>query len=215
MESLKEKECADFINLKDLRLSKQSSSSQSGQFFLQDAYIQEKNSSQLREKRQQKARLGSSAQHCRRISSIVADSRQRNKDLKLCGKNRFSILYRKIGTDHTLTVNPVLIRGEPILSISALKVPLCRQRFLRICPLYLSHTERIKKKAVKEMTVTLFPGSKIAVVSIVLVFTAFTLVTNCVRAQKKLEIQNNRHQLEIVKKHLDEQNKLEIAGSRI
>lgn len=65
------------------------------------------------------------------------------------------------------------------------------------------------------MTVTLFPGSKITVVSIVLVFTAFTLVTNCVRAQKKLEIQNNRHQLEIVKKHLDEQNKLEIAGSRI
>ena len=65
------------------------------------------------------------------------------------------------------------------------------------------------------MTVTLFPGSKIAVVSIVLVFTAFTLVTNCVRVQKKLEIQNNRHQLEIVKKHLDEQNKLEIAGSRI
>ena len=65
------------------------------------------------------------------------------------------------------------------------------------------------------MTVTLFPGSKIAVVSIVLVFTAFTLVTNRVRTQKKLEIQNNRHQLEIVKKHLDEQNKLEIAGSRI
>ena len=99
-----------------------------------------------REKLRHELKLSNTAVRCKPTSLTAAGSRQQNKACPPCGKNQFSIRYQKTGTDHTLTVSPALIRGEPIISISALKVPLCRQRFLRTCPLYLSHSVQTVKK---------------------------------------------------------------------
>ena len=55
---------------------------------------------------------------------------------------QFSVLVRKNGADCTLSVNPVRILGEPVLSITPLKIRLCRQRFLRMCPLYFYGSAR-------------------------------------------------------------------------
>ncbi len=134
-----------------------------GQFLRREAYSRRQKLFPPREKLQQKHRLSSSAARYKPTSLTAEGFQQRNRDLALYGKNQFCIRFQKTGTDHTLTVSPVMIRGEPIISISALKVPLCRQRFLRVCPLYLSHTGRTvgKEETKEEKSMTSFPGNKI------------------------------------------------------
>ena len=121
---------------KQLQSSQLVLSSQREAFFLQQSLFPQQ------KKRLQKIRLNNTAVHSRSTSLTAEDFQRQSRGFLPYGKNQFSIRYRKTGTDHTLTVNQAMIRGEPILSISALKVPLCRQRFMRICPLFLSHTEQ-------------------------------------------------------------------------
>ena len=164
-----------------------------------------------REKRQQKIKLNSSAVPSR-FTSLTADvSRQQSRDSQLYGKNQFSIRYQKTGTDHTLTVSPAMIRGEPILSISALKVPLCRQRYLRACPLYLSHTAQTEKKAEKETQVTSVHGNKIVPAVVIACFTAGLMLSGGMLAQRRLKLQLEEKKLAVAVEELEVQNKKEIA----
>ena len=122
-----------------LPMSKLWPSLQSEQYLRQEASSRRTRLFPPREKLQREVRFRNIAAHCKPTSLTAEDFQQVNKDLPLYGKNQFSIRYRKTGTDHTLKVNPVMIHGEPVLSISALKVPLCRQRFLRICQIGRAH----------------------------------------------------------------------------
>ena len=131
---------------KALPMSKLWPSLQSARYLRQEASSRRTKLFPPREKLQREVRLRNTAAPCKPTSLTAEDFQQANRDLQPYGKNQFSIRYQKTGTDHTLKVNPVMIHGEPVLSISALKVPLCRQRFLRVCPLYLSHSDRTGKK---------------------------------------------------------------------
>ena len=138
----------------------------------------------------QKRRLNNSVVRSRPTSLTAEDFQQRNRDSQLYGKNQFYIRFQQTGMDHTLTVSPAMIRGEPIISISALKVPLCRQRFLRICPLYLSHTDRTVKKAEtkKEKSMTSFHGNKIAAGGICLCVIMLLFLFGELLSERKLRV---------------------------
>ena len=150
-------------NVKGLPTSKLWLSLQSERCLQRGVYSRHQRLFPPRERLQQKHRLSSLAAPSRPISLIAEDFRQQSRGSQPYGKNQFCIRFRKTGTDHTLTVSPAMIRGEPILSISALKVPLCRQRFLRTCPLYLSPTGRMEKKEVKENQMISAHGIKILI----------------------------------------------------
>ena len=172
---------------------------QSEQSLLREVYSRRPRLFPPHEKLQHELKLNSSAAHFKPTSLIAADFQQRNRDLQLYGKNQFSIRYQKTGTDHTLTVNPAMIRGEPIISISALKVPLCRQRFLRTCPLYFSHTGRTEKKTgnqkiaevsqkEKENQMTFVHGNKSSAFAAGLCVSTAALLCACMLSEKRAKI---------------------------
>ena len=166
-----------------------------------------------REKRQQKIKLNSSAVPSR-FTSLTADvSRQLSRDSQLYGKNQFSIRYQKTGTDHTLTVSPAMIRGEPILSISALKVPLCRQRYLRPCPLFLSHTVPTVKKAEKETRMISVHGSKTVLTGVVASCAALALVLGSICLERRMKLKLYEKEMSVVVAEMAEKNQKEISGS--
>ena len=164
---------------------------QSGPFLRREAYSRRQKLFPPREKLQQKHRLNNSAVHSKPTSLTAEDFQQRNRDLALYGKNQFYIRFQKTGTDHTLTVSPAMIRGEPIISISALKVPLCRQRFLRNCPLYLSHTVRMEKKvsAKKEVQMTSVHGNKVLVGAVCICLVSLMILSAKILSSRKTKLQ--------------------------
>ena len=165
---------------------------QSERCLQREAYSRHRRSFPPREKLLQKHKSNSLAVHSKPTFLIAEDSRPQNKDLRLYGKNQFCIRYQKTGTDHTLTVSPAMIRGEPILSISALKVPLCRQRFLRACPLYLSHTAPIERKMEveeeKEVPMISAHGSKLLIGVLCLCLIAVTALFGEMLVERKAKI---------------------------
>lgn len=190
--------------LKALPSSKLWLSLQSERYLQQEAFSRHQKLFPPRGKLQQKLRLNSSAVHSKPISLTAEDFQQRSRDSQLYGKSQFYIRFRKTGMDHTLTVSPAMIRGEPIISISALKVPLCRQRFLRICPMYLSHTDRMGKKEEageampegamqgeamgKEVQMTSAHGNKIAAGAICVCLITLALLFGEMLLEKKARI---------------------------
>ena len=176
---------------KALPMSKLWPSLQSERYLQQAAYSRRQRLFPPREKLQQKLKLNNTAVRSRPISLTAEDFRQRNRDSQLYGKNQFCIRYRKTGTDHTLTVSPAMIRGEPIISISALKVPLCRQRFLRNCPMYFSRVDQTEKKTdlpvagKKEAQMTSARGNKFACGAIFICFLSLVLLFTHFMAERK------------------------------
>ncbi len=191
---------------KDLHLLKPLLSLPSGLFYRRGVSFRPRNSYRWRRKRQRGRKLTSSVQPYRPTSLTVEDSRLQSRGSLRSGKGQFSILFRKIGRDHTLTVNPVQILGEPILSISALKAPLCRQRYLRICPLYLCHMEQIKRRAVRGKPVILFPGNKKlwAFSSVFLIF--IVSLFGSLLSAKSMHIKVKEKELQLVRQSLEENN---------
>ena len=181
------------------------------QFLQQEAFFQPLKLLRQQGKLQQNRRLNNTARLCKSTSSIVGDSQQQNKDYALYGKNQFSIRYRQTGTDHTLSVSPALIRGEPILRISALKVPLCHQRFLRVCPMYLSHTVQTEKKVEKETQVTSVPGNKTAVAAAVACCASVAIALGAVTAEKRTRLKLCEKSYEIAVSELEENNKNQMS----
>ena len=179
---------------------------QSGRYSQREVSFLHRSLSKLRERQLQNRRLNSSALHYKPTSSTVEDSPQLSRDSELCGKNQFCIRYQKAGTGHTLSVSPVMIRGEPILSISALKVPLCRQRFLRLCPMYLSHTGQTKRKVEKETQVISVPGNKSLIVSVVICCMVIGMTFGIILSQKRREISLYEKRLERTVATLAERN---------
>ncbi len=169
----------------------------------------------LRGRRLRRRKLNNSALRYKPISSTADVFQQQNRDSALYGKNQFSIRYHKTGTDHTLTVSPAVIRGEPILSISALKVPLCRQRYLRGCPMYLPHTVQTKKKAEKETRVTSIPGSKNLAVALIICCMSISMLLSAMLSKRRSTINYYEKKLErtvsvINEKNLQETEKLPL-----
>lgn len=198
---------------RDLLTWRQSPLLQSVQCLQREAFFRQRKLSRLQGKRQQRRRLNSTALRYKPTSSTAEDSQQPNKDCGPYGKNQFSIRYQKAGMDHTLTVNPAMIRGEPILSISALKVPLCRQRFLRACPMYLSHTVQTRKKVEKEKQVISVPGNKSFAVVAVICCMAFGMVLSAMLSQRKNKIQFYEKKLERTVSAIEERNMKEAGAA--
>ncbi len=171
-----------------------------------EAFFRQRRLSRLQGKRQQRRRLNNMALRYKPTSSTAADSQQQSRDYGLYGKNQFSIRYQKTGMDHTLTVSPAMIRGEPILSISALKVPLCRQRFLRVCPMYLSHTAQIKKKVEKETQVISIPGNKSFTALAVICCMTVGLMLGAMLSQRRNSIKFYEKKLERTVSAIEERN---------
>ena len=191
---------------KVLPMSKQWPSLQLARCLPRVAYSRRQRLFPQREKQQRELKSSSTAAPCKPISWTAADSRLQSRDSQLYGKNQFYIRYQKTGTDHTLKVSPVMIHGEPIISISALKVPLCRHRYLRNCPLYLSHTAQTEKKAEKETQVTSVHGNKIVPAVVIACFTAGLMLSGGMLAQRRLKLQLEEKTARTTEKHISSTN---------
>ena len=158
----------------------------------QEVYSQRQKLCPPREKLLQKRRLNNSVVRSRPTSLTAEDFQQRNRDSQLYGKNQFYIRFQKTGMDHTLTVSPAMIRGEPIISISALKVPLCRQRFLRNCPLSFSHAGRMEEKKIpdgkKEVQMTSAHGNRIVIGTVCVCLITLVLMLGELLMERKLRM---------------------------
>ena len=197
---------------RDLLTWRQSPLLQSVLCLQREAFFRQRKLSRLQGKRQQRRKSNNTALRYKPTSSTVEDSQQPNRACEPYGKSQFSIRYQKVGTDHTLTVNPAMIRGEPILSISALKVPLCRQRFLRACPMYLSHTVQTKKKVEKEMQVLSIRGNKNFTVLAVICCMSVGMMLCAMLSQRRSTIKLYEKKLERTVSSIEERN-VEEAGA--
>ena len=179
------------VKQKALPMSKLWPSLQSVRYLRQEASSRRTRLFPPREKLQREVRLRNTAAPCKPTSLTAEDFQQANRDLQPYGKNQFCIRYQKTGMAHTLNVNHAMIRGEPIISISALKVPLCRQRFLRNCPLYLSHTGRMEKKepVKKEVQMTSAHGSKVLVGAVCLGLVSLMILSAQIISSRKSKMQ--------------------------
>ncbi len=202
-------------NRRALPILKQSLSSQSGPF-LRPAVCSRRLGLSLRQEELPQKRKSSNLHVPSRPTFLTAGaSRRQSRGSQLYGKNQFSIRYRKTGTGHTLTVSPAMIRGEPILSISVLKVPLCRQRFLRACPLYLSPTGPTVKKVEKEARMTSAPGNKtfIAVVAFCFIFISLLLCSLVSLRHSKIKLYEKKYNAAVIS--LEERNIREINSGDV
>ena len=204
-------------NVKGLPTSKLWLSLQSGPFLRREAYSRRQKLFPPREKLQQKHRLSSSAARYKPTSLTAEGFQQRNRDLALYGKNQFCIRYQKTGMAHTLNVNHAMIRGEPIISISALKVPLCRQRFLRNCPLYLSHSDRMEKKipvpdkVQQEAQMISAHGSKSILLLCLMGLMTITFVICGMTAEKRAKIKFYEKKYSKTLSYIQEKNQKELS----
>lgn len=91
------------------------------------------------------------------------------------------------------------IRGVEITSISAVKAPLCRYRFLMESPLYFSRTEQTDKKEEKKIMKTSFRGSKILFASAfvgLLVSLCSVISTTCLKYSSQINRWNVKYEVE-------------------
>ena len=159
-----------------------------------------------------KVRFNNIVQPCNYISLTAAASQQQNRDCSPCGKSQSCIQCQKNGMDHTQKVNLPMIHGVQILSISALKVHPCRQRFLRTCPLYLCHMEQIKHREVKERKVIYAHGNKVGIFILAgicfvsLFFLSFKIY------EKKTELRLNTKRWEFIQGNLEKSNNKVVNG---
>lgn len=198
-------------NQMDTPLLKQLSYSALSQFWPREQQSLQEDWFPEQEELQRETRLISSRRGCRNTFWTVEGSRQQNRELKPCGKSQFCIRSLKIGTDHILIKNRGKIHGEEISSIKAVKVPLCSERYLRICPLYFSPMGRTEKKEVKKKMKTSFHGNKISLISfLVLIAVSLGTVVSSFRRKLIKELDFTQKKLEIVKAEIDKQNENEI-----
>ena len=181
---------------------------QSQQSLRQDAQYRLPGLLQVQKRHRQEIRLNNTRLHYRPISLTAADSQQQSKDLPPYEKNQFYIRYRKTGTDHTLSVDQPKILGEPILSISALKAPLCRQRFLRICPMYSFATAQIKKKEEAQMEEISSRGNKVPFSMTALLVLAILSAAGSYRLKKTAQINRWEKELAAYSVVLEKENQL-------
>ncbi len=202
---------------KALPMSKLWPSLQSARYLQQGAYSRHQRLFPSRKKLQREIKLNNSAAHFKPISLIAEDTRPQNRGSQPYGKNQFCIRYQKTGMAHTLNVNHAMIRGEPIISISALKVPLCRQRFLRNCPLYLSHSDRMEKKipvpdkVQQEAQMISAHGSKSILLLCLMGLMTITFVICGMTAEKRAKIKFYEKKYSKTLSYIQEKNQKELS----
>lgn len=175
--------------------------------------LQFQDTSQLQKKPQQGIRLPNIRQLFKPIFWIVAVFRPRNRALWLYGKNRFSIRFQKTGKDLIWTVYQEKTPGEMILNTSVQRARLCRQRFLKICPISSDHLGRTKKKEAMVMAPISSPGSKVTFAGgSILLFVVMGLLLSSFCLKTKAELRLWSKNYEVILLDLDEKNKAVILG---
>ena len=184
----------------------------SGQCLQPEAWFRQQNLFRWEKEPRHVVKSTSLVRPCSATSLTADDSQLRNRDLEPYGKNQFCIRYRRTGRDHILTVSQALIPGEEILNISALKVRLFHHPCRKIYPLYSFPTGLTKKKVVKGRRAILFPGSKGALLGLVLINMVCLAFFNGFQKEATIDIKKYSKEMEKFSEESKEKNRIAIRG---